>query len=60
MFNHKWLDVVSCSIQQDLIAFPLQMQYFAFTNPKLPVHPTTPQLGNHKSILHVHEFASLL
>ena len=31
---------VPCAIQQDLIAYPLQMQQFASTNPKLPVHPT--------------------
>ena len=40
MFHQKWLDVVLCALQQDLIAYPLQMQWFAFTNPKLPVHPT--------------------
>ena len=26
MFHHKWLDIVPCGIQQDLIAYPLQMQ----------------------------------
>ena len=36
---YKWLDTVSWAIQQDLIAYPLQMQQFA-SNPKLPVHPT--------------------
>ena len=40
LFHHKWLDIVPCAIQQDLIAYPIQMQYFASTNPKLPVHPT--------------------
>ena len=40
MFYHKWLDIVPCAIQQDLIAYPLQMQQFPSTNPKLPVHPT--------------------
>ena len=34
-----WLDRVSCAIEQDLIAYPLQTQQFASTNPKLPVHP---------------------
>ena len=29
-----------CAIQQDVIAYPLQMQEFASTNPRLPVHPT--------------------
>ena len=29
----------SCAIERDLIAYPLQMQEFASTNPKLPVHP---------------------
>ena len=24
MFHHKWLDMVSCATQQDLIAYPLQ------------------------------------
>ena len=45
-FSHIILHVPSqvtrysslCYIQQDLIAYPLQMQQFAFTNPKLPVH----------------------
>ena len=27
-------------LHQDLIAYPLQMQWFAPTNPKLPIHPT--------------------
>ena len=40
MFHHKWLDTAPCAIQQDLIAYPLQMQKFASTNPKVPVHPT--------------------
>ena len=39
MFHHKWLDIVLCAVQQDLIAYPLRMQLFASTNPKLPVHP---------------------
>ena len=34
-----WLDIVPCAIQQDLIAYPLKTQWFASTNPKLPVHP---------------------
>ena len=40
MFHHKWLDKVPCAIQQDLIAYPLQMQQLTSTNPTLPVHPT--------------------
>ena len=31
---------ISCATQQDLIAYSLQMQKFASTNPKLPVHST--------------------
>ena len=27
-------------MQQDLIAYPLQMQEFTSTNPKIPVYPT--------------------
>ena len=38
--HHKWLDIVPCAIQQDLIAYSLQMQEFASINPRLPVHPT--------------------
>ena len=26
VFHHKWLDIVPCAIQQDIIAYPLQMQ----------------------------------
>ena len=40
MFHHKWLGRVPCAMQQDLIAYPLQMQWFASTIPQLPVHPT--------------------
>ena len=40
MFHYKWLDTVPCTAQQDLIAYPLQMQQFASNNPQLPVHPT--------------------
>ena len=40
MFLHKWLDIVPCAIQQDLIAYPLQMQEFASMNPRLLVHST--------------------
>ena len=25
MFHHKWLDIVPCAIQQDLIAYPFQI-----------------------------------
>ena len=37
-FHYKGLDRVSYAVQQDLIAYPLQMQQFTS---KLPVHPTT-------------------
>ena len=49
--------IIPCAIQQDLIAYPLQMLQFASTNPKLPVHPTPSfsRFGNHKSLLCVHE-----
>ena len=40
MLHHKWLDRVPRAVQQDLIAYPLQMQSFASVNPKLPVHPS--------------------
>ena len=40
MFHHKWLYIVPGVTQQDLSAYPLQMQEFASTNPKLPVPPT--------------------
>ena len=33
MFHHKWLDRVPCTLQQDLIVYPLQMQ--SFTSAKL-------------------------
>ena len=39
MLHHKWLDIVPSAIQQDLIAYPLQMQEFASINPGFPVHP---------------------
>ena len=50
-----------CAIQQDLIAYPLQMQQFASTNRKLPVSPT-PSLSSWQgqSVLHVHEFGFFL
>ena len=37
---HKWLDIVPCAIQQNLIAYPLQMQQIESVNPRLPVHLT--------------------
>jgi len=43
IFHHdlsQEYDIVPCAVQQDLIAYPLHMQQFASTNPKLPVHPT--------------------
>ena len=42
MFHHKRLDIVPCEIQQDLISYPFQMQYFSSTSPKLPVQPILP------------------
>ena len=33
MLHHKWLDRVPCAVQQDLIAYPLQMRQFASINP---------------------------
>ena len=36
----KGLDILPCAIQEDLIAYPLQMQYFASINHRDPVHPT--------------------
>ena len=44
MLHHTILDIVPCAIRQDLIAYALQMQEFAFINPKLPVH-STPSLS---------------
>ena len=40
MFYQAWLDRVPCAKQQDLIAYPLQMQKFALLNPRLQVCPT--------------------
>jgi len=40
MFNRKWLDIVSCAIQQDFIAYPFQRQEFASINHRFPLHPT--------------------
>ena len=42
MFHHKWLHIVSWATQQDLIAYPLQIQSFSSINPKFPIHPTPP------------------
>ena len=39
-FHHEWLDIVFCAIQQDLIAYPLQMWKFVSIDPRLPIHPT--------------------
>jgi len=40
MLHHKWLDIVPSAIQQDLIAYPFQRQWFASTNTQFPIHPT--------------------
>ena len=37
MFYHKWLDIVPGAIQQDFIAYLLQMY---LRNPQIPVYPT--------------------
>ena len=52
MVYSKRLDLVSCAIQQDLIAYP---KLFACTNPKLLVYPTpSPHpLGNYQSVFYV-------
>ena len=40
ILHHNWLDLVPCVLQQDLIAYLLQMQQFVSINPRLPVRPT--------------------
>jgi len=44
MAHHKQLDTLPCAIEQDLIAYPLQMQYlkYIFLNPT----PTNSDLTN--------------
>ena len=39
MFHHKWLDIVPSTIQQDLIAYLFQRQWFSSINTKFPIHP---------------------
>ena len=39
VLHHKWLALVPRAIQQDLMAYPLQMQEFASTNPNLQSIP---------------------
>ena len=39
-FHHKWSDIVPWAIQRDFIAYPLQMQLFVSTNPKVPPPPS--------------------
>ena len=70
MLHHKWLDKVPSTIQQYLIDYPFQRQWFASINPihskgnslhlltpnAQPILFTSPPLGNHKSVLHVHDF----
>ena len=58
MLHHKWLDIVNSDIQQDLIAYPFQMQAFASINSIFRVHPTPSPcpLGSHRSVLHIHGF----
>ena len=42
MFHRKWLDIVPRAVQQDLIAYPLQMQWFASANPDTQSVPLPP------------------
>ena len=58
VFHHKWLDIVPSATQQHPTANPSQRQHSASIYPKLPVPPTPPpfRLGNHRSILQVHDF----
>ena len=61
MFHHKWLDIVPCAIHR--ISWPIHSKcntlYLLTPNSQsipLPPHP----LGNHKSVLYVHEFVSVM
>ena len=55
-------------MQQDRIAHPLQMQQFAFTNPRLPVHPAPSSPENMSlsnisvifSVLYIHHLCHIL
>ena len=40
MLHHTWLDIVPSAIQQDLITYPFQRQWFASINPRFPILPT--------------------
>ena len=57
LMHHKWLNIIPCPIQPDPIAHPLQMQQFAFTNPRIPIYPTPSPLshGKNKTFFHVHD-----
>ena len=45
MFHHKRLGIVPCAIQQNLIAYLLQMQEFVSTKPKLLAIYSPPPLA---------------
>ena len=60
MLYPKRLDTVPCAVQKDLIAYPFRMSELAATNAKLPIHPSSLPLGNHKCVLHGCESASVL
>ena len=42
VFHRKWLDTVSCAIQQDLIAYPLRMQSITPTSQSITLSPPPP------------------
>ena len=36
---HRMLNIVPCTIQQDLVVYSFSVKYLAFADPKLPIHP---------------------
>ena len=57
MVCHWILNIVPCAIQEDLVAHPSYVFWFASANSKVPLHPSsTPLLlGSHESVLYVCE-----
>ena len=55
------MNIVLGAVELDLVVYPPYILSFASANPKLPIHcfPTPLPLGNHKSILYVHESVSV-
>ena len=61
MVYPRIFNIVPCALQQDLVVYPSYIKKLTSTNPSLQLHPSTNALplGNHQSVLYVHDSVSV-